>query len=70
MFYKPITILCLLCYLLLNLQAYATKDLVATSATESQRAMDHQRGIDFLQNEDDHSTYSQNFGNAVARYYG
>lgn len=70
MFYKPITILCLLCCLLLNLQAYATKDLVATSATESQRAMDHQRGIDFLQNEDDHSTYSQNFGNAVARYYG
>lgn len=48
----------------------STKDLVATSATESQRAMDHQRGIDFLQNEDDHSTYSQNFGNAVARYYG
>ena len=70
MFYKPITILCLLCYLLLNLQAYATKDLVATSTTESQRAMDHQRGIDFNQNEDDHSTYSQNFGNAVARYYG
>ena len=70
MFYKPITILCLLCCLLLNLQAYATKDLVATSATESQRAMDHQRGIDFLQNEDDHSTYSRNFGNAVARYYG
>jgi len=48
----------------------STKDLVATSATESQRAMDHQRGIDFLQNEDDHSTYSRNFGNAVARYYG
>ena len=48
----------------------STKDLVSTSATESQRAMDHQRGIDFLQNEDDHSTYSQNFGNAVARYYG
>ena len=48
----------------------STKDLVATSATESQRAMDHQRGINFLQNEDDHSTYSQNFGNAVARYYG
>jgi len=48
----------------------STKDLVATSATESQRAMDHQRGIDFLQNEDNHSTYSQNFGNAVARYYG
>ena len=48
----------------------STKDLVATSATESQRAMDHQRGIGFLQNEDDHSTYSQNFGNAVARYYG
>ena len=48
----------------------STKDLVATSATESQRAMDHQSGIDFLQNEDDHSTYSQNFGNAVARYYG
>ena len=48
----------------------STKDLVATSATESQRAMDHQRGIDFLRNEDDHSTYSQNFGNAVARYYG
>ena len=70
MFYKPITILCLLCCLLLNLQACATKDLVVTSATESQRAMDHQRGIDFLQNEDDHSTYSQNFGNAVARYYG
>lgn len=70
MFYKPITILCLLCCLLLNLQACATKDLVATSATESQRAMDHQRGINFLQNEDDHSTYSQNFGNAVARYYG
>ena len=70
MFYKPITILCLLCCLLLNLHAYATKDLVATSATESKRAMDHQRGINFLQNEDDHSTYSQNFGNAVARYYG
>ena len=70
MFYKPITILCLLCCLLLNLQACATKDLVVTSATESQRAIDHQRGIDFLQNEDDHSTYSQNFGNAVARYYG
>ena len=48
----------------------STKDLVATSATESQRAMDHQRGINFLQNEDDHSTYSRNFGNAVARYYG
>ncbi|WP_297989110.1 hemagglutinin repeat-containing protein [uncultured Campylobacter sp.] len=48
----------------------STKDLVATSATESQRAMDHQRGIDFLKNEDDHSTYSRNFGNAVARYYG
>ena len=48
----------------------STKDLVATSATESQRAMDHQRGINFLKNEDDHSTYSRNFGNAVARYYG
>ena len=46
-------------------------DLLQTSATESQRAMDAQNGSKFDQSQeyrDDRSAYSQNFGTNVANY--
>jgi len=46
------------------------KDLVTTTGTEAQRAMDTIGGIDITKNRDDNSIYALNFGESLSRYYG
>ena len=58
-------------YSYINLKNNNTlKDLVATTGTEAQRAMDTIGGIDITKNRDDNSIYALNFGESLSRYYG